>query len=546
MGYPLALRLLAGYGNVPSKLLDILPDIYSKILPLDIDNDNYLNKTILDIFEHAWKAIDKKERTILAQLNVFADRINYQAAIEIVGEFNQFAQLFITKGFLDSDIEGDWYVFHPLLKILAKKKSGSSKIIKQTEQSYIDYYLDKLYKLDSDYQTSQEDKTTTFSFLNNDFTNLKHAWLLATTNHKYQAIEKSTRALESFCDNTMRLQDGYDLFSRTRSAFEKSLDANSCLAGLNASMAWMQIRFHNYLEAQTLAKAALSHEKGLNLNVEITAKNCLAVCLDQAGNFQAAKDLYKEIVELSNEKSNSQGVAFINLGINARYRGDFDNCLSHLSNAEKIFTLNQRKLMLAVTAFSKGALYIDWEQPLKALAHFQKSYDIAIQENTDHWQTMSLLGLAESSKKLRKYESAIQNCELVLKKNPPTKSPTIAFDAFTLLAEISLAQEAPISAQNFLVEAISLTTNVSQVKVLHLFLLQCDIFIHTSNLQDAIDLHRFLASKEALMKAVDVSYSKQLNTTLSKYNLPPSSQEDWTTLTVDEVVHVLRQIHNQT
>lgn len=542
LGYPLAIRLLASMGAVPSKLLDLIPSIYEIQLPPDIDNSEYIGKTLQDIFSDVWLYLSSTEQDVILHLSIFTQPFSYQAACALVPNFSQIAPQLVTKGLLDSDSLGDRYSFQTILQSFTSSKVNLAKNFEELHTAHVKFYLQQLNLLSPGNTTDSENKKRITNLLKQDYQNLVKAWLLATKQNLFFDLHNCSLALLNFCDRYKYYSSGLTLFKTSLDSMTKDTAPNNFQSSMQACLAWLYVRIGEFSNAKKLAKQSLDKADQNNIEAITTSHNALAACYDQNGNFTAADTALGNILKVTNSNSNITATTLGNRAINARKLGQFEHALRYINQAEEIFIENQHNHMLSWTAHCRGFIYLDFNKPLKSFSNFHQAFELATNEHSPHWKLMSMLGLAKASLRLNKPESCRNWCETAQFELGNSYKPSIEFELLYILASLALVVEEPNKAAEHLYCAFSLNTK-NKLRHLQALLLQCDILIHLEQYSTAYNLHMFCKIHLLNLPHIEQKYWGELEEKLRHLEIHETDNfKEWEELSVHEVISLVKAL----
>lgn len=542
VGYPLAIRLLASMGAVPSKLLELIPSIYEIQLPPDIDNFEYIGKTLQDIFNDVWVYLNSNEQEVILHLSIFSQPFSYQAACALIHNFPQVAPQLILKGLLDSDTLGNRYSFQTIFQTFASSKVTSTKKLDEVRTAHAKYYIEQLNLIGPKNTTDSENKKKITSLLKLDYQNLVKAWLWAAKQNLFFDLHNCSLALLNFCDRYRYYSSGLMLFKTGLDSMKKESAPNNCQGSMQACLAWLYVRLGEFSNAKNLAKQSLATASQNNVEAITTAHNSLAAYYDQDGNFAAADTTLENILKVADSNNNITATTLGNRALNARKLGQFEHALQYVNQAEEIFTENQHSFMLSWTAHCRGLIYLDFNKPLRSLSNFHQAFELATNEHSPHWKLMSILGLAKANLKLNKYESCNDWCEAAKLELKNSYKPSIEFELFHILASLSIMLGQPNIAKEHLIYAFNLHTK-NKLKHLQGLLLQCDILIHLKQFSVAYNLHIFCKIYLPNLPYAEQKYWCELQKKLENLGIHETDNyQEWEELSIHEAINLVKAL----
>lgn len=197
-GMPLAIELAAGWLKMLQPA-DIAQELQRNmdILATRARNLPERHRNVRSVFSQSWRLLSEDERCIFRRLSIFRGSFTREAAEAVAG-----ASLYALAGLVDKSLvrlsSAGRYHMHELLRQYGAEQLESAGETAATQQSYLDYYLRMLHRLEDDIKG--QGQIAALDRIASDFENVRSAWQLAAQQGNFAALGRAVESLHFFAD----------------------------------------------------------------------------------------------------------------------------------------------------------------------------------------------------------------------------------------------------------------------------------------------------------------------------------------------------------
>ena len=426
-GLPLAIELLASWAHTYSleEMIGLLQRDTSLLQTKLVDVPER-HKSMHTVFSYSWEQLSRAQQTLLLQCTIFRGSFSSDDACSILQQTpQQLAQLF-ERSFLQQ-INFRWQI-HPLLnkylrELKARPESSKEEGLmlqawEQVHERYVHHYIEFLIQESS--ELSQEGIGQAMERLQTEHDNIIHAWRLSLQLDTIHQTE-SLRSMFQYINLSFQLQVGEDIFTETlRHLKDKAPDHQSIaiVENIQAAIAIRQSRFQDSLShAQNSLKEQKKHgdsiisaraesflrmgtaylhlgekQKSFELlkqaeelqeyashYIQTEIQKQLASHYWQQGEYQQAKALYEQSIELAQSNKNVFALGPLNNGLATilYYLGAHKAARTHYQKALEVSETTKNQYSKMFILMHLGVVETDQWNITEAHAHLQSSLEYA-------------------------------------------------------------------------------------------------------------------------------------------------------------------------
>jgi predicted ATPase len=221
-GMPLAIELAVGWLTT-LRPADIAQELQQNLDLLATRSRNLpeRHRTLRFVFSQSWRLMSEDEREVFQKLSVFRGGFTREAAQVVAGASLQNLARLIDQSLVRLNDAGR-YEIHELLRQYGAEQLIAANQAEPVQQTYIDYYLGLLYRLEPDIKGHQQ--LAALDIIAADFENMRHAWQHAVEQRRYVALSQAVESLHWFADMRGRYHDVVHLLRDAVEAFPRTPD----------------------------------------------------------------------------------------------------------------------------------------------------------------------------------------------------------------------------------------------------------------------------------------------------------------------------------
>jgi DNA-binding SARP family transcriptional activator/Tfp pilus assembly protein PilF len=291
------------------------------------------HRSLRATFERSWELLDAHEKGVLVKLAIFRGGFDLQAAQEIVGAQPADLTALMNKSLLRRNADGR-FDLHPLIGQFLDEKLGQDSHQHQSALEKLSAYFARFLRgAESKLKSSQQPEF--LERINQDFENIKSAWLFASENKALEQIDQSLEALYLFFEGRSRFRNGAALFE----AALNGLDVDQVYGRLALRLGALSYRLGEYDKSQNLLEEGLQSSLRLGARQEEAfAYYALGNLSYLRGNFNLAVEQYQTSLEISQEERESYQAsqALNGLGLALYMQGEYAQAQRHLQDTLEI------------------------------------------------------------------------------------------------------------------------------------------------------------------------------------------------------------------
>ena len=226
-GMPLAIVLAAAWVDVIS-LADIVDEVQNTIdfLSVEIRDLPRRQRSIRAVFDSTWNRLSDDEKIVLMKFAVFRGGCNRKAAQKVTKATVQHLQVFINRALLSRQPNGRYKVHELLSQYIADHLISSPQSL-TIYDTYMNYFADFLQSRDT--ALKGQGQTEALREIEDDFENIRSAWILAIERQKYTILNRSAESLFWYSILSGNFEGGIELFQIACESLEPLVSENENL-----------------------------------------------------------------------------------------------------------------------------------------------------------------------------------------------------------------------------------------------------------------------------------------------------------------------------
>ncbi len=411
-GMPLALELAASWLRVLT-LEDVASEIEKGLDVLQTSARDMPERfrSIRAVFDHSWQLLSEPERAALRKLSVFRGGFRREAAAAVAGANLALLAHLVDCSFLTVD-EGGRYGQHPLVheygqEQLAAVPEEHNKALDAHGEHYFAFIRDReqhrwgsnVPELLAEYDAELE--------------NLRAAWRWAVAGRRVADIRQSAEAFMWYFDIRTRLQDGIENYAHAVQGLDEDDPTHhaalSYVLTLQGHLLYRQGRLDEAVH-QTEWGLALAEPLGDTESINV-ARFVLGTVAELMGDYPNAKRNHEEAIALSRVLGKPEIViAMKNLAIVEQALGNFEQAKSLLHEALDLSRRHENPLGVIVILSHLGGLTLLTDGPREARALLKEGLELAHEIGFMHEIANLLRHLATAAYDLGAYDETRTLC----------------------------------------------------------------------------------------------------------------------------------------
>lgn len=375
-GRPLALEIAAGWLRIYD-CADIVREIERSFAFLATEQHDVplRQRSIQTVFDHTWKLLTPRQRTALADLTLFHNPFNLEAALAVSA-----TQVLDVAALLDAMLlqrrSDGWYDTHYLVRQLAGQKEPS-----QAQRRYSAYHLAFLATQQAALVGPQPHEAV--AQVRRRLDDIRQAWRLASEQGCIDSLDASLDGLARFYDSSGLIQEGDEMLAWTAQQVQRGPlhhDAAEPVAHLLSRLLTWQAHFLDRrgqgLAAIDLLEQAmpLARRSGDAL-ADSECRSMLGALLPHRGDFALAQQHLEQAVAVfrTRDAQPRLAIALTRLGVLHWRRGSINDAQAYLEEALSIQERQQNRLGMAQILRALGGVAFGQQQFDLALHHAQQA-----------------------------------------------------------------------------------------------------------------------------------------------------------------------------
>jgi len=375
-GRPLALEIAAGWLRVYD-CADIVREIERSLAFLATEQHDVplRQRSIQTVFDHTWELLTPQQRTVLADLALFHDPFNLEAALAVsAGQVLDVAAL-LDAMLLQRRSDG-WYEIHYLVRQLAGHKEQS-----QAQRRYSDYQL--AYLATQQAALAGPKPHEAVAQVRRRLDDIRQAWRLASEQGCIASLDASLDGLARFYDSSGLIQEGDEMLAWTAQQVPRGAMHHAAaepVARLLSRLLTWQAHFLDRrgqgLAAIGLLEQAmpLARRSGDALALS-EGRSMLGALLQHRGEFARAQQHLEQAVAAfrTMDAQPRLAIALTRLGVLHWRRGSITDAQAYLEEALGLQERQQNRLGMAQILRVLGGVAFGQQQFDLALRHAQQA-----------------------------------------------------------------------------------------------------------------------------------------------------------------------------
>ena len=217
-GMPLAILLSAAWVDTlaPAEIAEEMSQSLD-FLESDLRDLPERQRSMRGVFGYSWQLLTAEEQAAFARLSVFRGGFSRTAA-QSVGQTNlRLLTKLVNKSLVGRDAATGRFALHELLRQFGAEQLQAMGEEAAVRRTHSDYYLRALAQRQDTIQGP--DQVAVKADIEQDFENVRAAWLAAVENGDAELINLARITLDVFLYSRSRLQEGYVLFTLAMKTF---------------------------------------------------------------------------------------------------------------------------------------------------------------------------------------------------------------------------------------------------------------------------------------------------------------------------------------
>jgi DNA-binding SARP family transcriptional activator/predicted ATPase len=467
-GVPLAVELAAGWALQHTCQMIAAETAAS----LDFLQTTYHNvpsrqRSLRAVFNHSWTLLTPELQTIFADLAIFPDTFEMEAAETITGATVADLAALIDKSLLQQQANGRYHI-HPLLQqFIAEKLQDTGEIVRQGHTAY---YLDFIERQGNG--ESVAERTT----IRAELPNIHAVWGQAVRHQDYTTLDRAIPTVHNFFSAQSWFQEGIDFFQLALSLLTKTLVPDTIstaqaqtLCELLGRKARMHIHIGQFPEASAALAEAMPYLRHVDdADRRATIFSYLAMSHYYAGDYAQAINLAHESLRLSLQTDNLDGISFAYnfLGSCAKAHGEYEQASTYFEQAVKAYRHLEDGIGAGISLHNLGNLAQAMNDYEAAQAYYQGSTDLFKANDYKQGTSTALSNAGRLAFKQENYALARQLLSESLALKQDLNDERGMAVSLTGMAAVSIATGAYGEAQTQLRQALTLAQKCNDVKLL--------------------------------------------------------------------------------
>lgn len=336
------------------------------------------HRSIQTVFDHTWELLTPRQRTALADLVLFHDPFNLEAALAVSA-----AQVLDVAALLDAVLmqrrSDGWYEIHYLVRQLTGQKEQS-----QAQRRYSDYHL--VYLATQQAALAGPQPHEAVAQVRRRLNDIRQAWRLASEHGCIASLDASLDGLARFYDSSGLIQEGDEMLAWTAQQVQRGATRHGAaepVAHLLSRLLTWQAHFLDRrgqgLAAIDLLEQAmpLARRSGDAL-AQSECRSMLGALLQHRGEFGLAQQHLEQAVATfrAMDAQPRLALALTRLGVLHWRRGCIPDAQANLEEALGIQERHQNRLGMAQILRALGGVAFGQQQFDQALRHAQQAREI--------------------------------------------------------------------------------------------------------------------------------------------------------------------------
>lgn len=379
-GIPLGIELAAAWvKHMPCQ--EIYDEIKTNLdfLTTRTRNITERHRSLRAAFEYSWALLSQSEKEALAKLSVFQGGFVRKAAEKVAGANLFVLAKLVDKSLISASTSGRYKRHALLLQFMEEKLAEDDNLKTRTRNNHAKYYAEVLkeHALNQK-KLSQQDR---YQYIENELANLKAAWRWLANTQQFELLHAFSLPFCHYYDFRGNIAEGQKLFEEAIDSLKK--DTPEIIAGrLYNSSARLLARVGRLTQAKKTVNKALSILTSESFE-KAQALNTLGIVYGQRGESSLALEAhlasYKEYKNLG--KKAGLSVSLNNIAEASRSLGDYEKAKDYYRQAKKINQEHNNNAGVALNLSNLGNLLITTGELDKAKSVLEESYKLAKQIN---------------------------------------------------------------------------------------------------------------------------------------------------------------------
>lgn len=348
------------------------------------------------ILELSWQRLSTQLQEIVSALSIFRGSFSDKAAMQIVGcSFGDIARL-EQKSLLYRTPSGRLAWFPLVSNFAVKKGRQQTNSYAEIEDKHMRYFLSKFCTTMSGNEIKPQ--SDLLDDLDEDWENLKSAWLAAMRLKSYDLMERSIEPIFYYIVLRSKFDEAVNMFQLTVGEYKLQSHLSAICASCFYSLG-------EYEQAERMANNELSSRDNFS---RAHANHILGNVEHARGNIRRALELYKfgrDIREKArdywglNTSDSSMASAYITLG-------DFSKARWHVKRAYESATQVRNTVGLVVSHLAAGAIAEKEQRLDDAISNYQVGLELETDTHSPQLRIPLLVRLARTLSAKGKFDDA--------------------------------------------------------------------------------------------------------------------------------------------
>jgi len=362
------------------------------------------HRSMRAVFSWSWSLLSEAEQLAFMKLSIFRGGCTQEAAAFVTESSLTTLVALVDKSLLRL-YSNRRYDIHEILRQYAYEKLLDHRLVKQTKNAHLDYYL----AFSESLMVQNTTDLTWRSRLKDDYDNIRAAfeWCLLGEGDPETGLQLAITTFH-FWRNGIYLGEGLKYISQLLNKLPKS-EALQLRAKASARAAWLAVVLGDLSQAENFARTSLDIDPAQNdMWTKALALNVLGTVMRSYADYRNARDFYEEALQTSEMVGDLWLIALsvANDGVLAFHQGNQQEAIQRFEQVLPLFEALNDHIYIAFMKNLLGRL-------LRQIGQYQRAFELCQSElqtalnSQDKWAiALCLSGLAGLCAAVEWYEGA--------------------------------------------------------------------------------------------------------------------------------------------
>lgn len=287
------------------------------------------HRSLRAVFEHSWRLLSPRERTVFGKLSAFRGGFSLEAAEVVAGATLPLLLTLKDKSLLQRSAEGRYEVPEILRQYGLEKSEPAAQA--EVQAQHTAYFVRFLRVREA--ALLKEGQAATLAEISTEIENVRLAWRQAIASGDESALDQSMEALYRFYQTRSWFKEGAEVFGQVSTAVSN----NPLLVGRAMSrQGRLLVRMSLLEEGQRLLLNSLELLRPLSVPLEVAAVlSVLGVVAEMLGDYAESRQKQEESLAIFRKSGETWGEAnaLLRLGNVAYTLGEFSEARSYYQSS---------------------------------------------------------------------------------------------------------------------------------------------------------------------------------------------------------------------